>query len=125
MGLTQKRFVLGQVATAATTETLLYSTHQSTTFSVTEAIVKSIVVCNRDTSATTFRVAVVPDGKADLTTNATGNKHYVAYDVDIAENDTATLKLNLFLSDKDDVRVYAAGASVSFSAFGFEFDGNV
>ena len=125
MGLTQKRFVLGQVATAATTETLLYSTENSTAFSVTEAIIESILVCNRGGSATTFRIALVPDGKADLVVNATGNKHYLYYDVNVPANDTFMTDPQINLSDDDDLRVYPGNGNPPFTAVGSEMHGMV
>jgi hypothetical protein len=58
--------VLGQSAPSATTATTLY-----TVPSVTEAVVSSIVIANRDASSATFRIAIRPDG-ATL-----ANEHYI------------------------------------------------
>jgi glucose-6-phosphate dehydrogenase assembly protein OpcA len=100
---------LGQVATSATTETTLYTVPASTT-----TIVSSLYVCNRGSSATTFRVSIAVGG------GATANKDYLYYDVAIAGNDTFVATVGVTLTATDIIRVYAGNASLSFSAFGQE-----
>ena len=101
--------VLGQVVPSATTDTTAY-----TVPSATEAVVSTIVVCNRAASAGSYRIAIRPDG-ASLATS-----HYVAYDIAIAANDSTALTLGITLGDTDVVTVYASSADMTFSLFGSE-----
>lgn len=101
--------VLGQVAPSATTATTLYAVP-----SATQAVLSTIVVCNRAGSAGTYRIAVRPDAATLATT------HYVAYDIAIAANDSTALTLGITLGDLDVVTVYASSADMTFSVFGSE-----
>ncbi len=101
--------VLAQAATSATTATDLY-----TVGSGKQTIVSTLVVCNRGATATTFRIAVRPDGAA------LASSHYVAYDVAIAANDSTNLTLGLTMDASDVLTVYAGNANLTFSAFGSE-----
>ena len=65
--------VLAQSAPSATTITDAY-----TVGSGKSAVVSTITVCNRSTSAVTYRIAVRPLG-ATL-----ANQHYIAYDATVA-----------------------------------------
>ena len=101
--------VLGQSAPTATTDTDLY-----TVPAATEAIISSLVVCNRSAADVTYRIAVRPAGAALATS------HYVAYDVTVGASDSTTLTLGLALEATDVVTVYASTADLTFSAFGSE-----
>lgn len=101
--------VLAQAATSATTATDLY-----TVGSGKQTIVSTLVVCNRGATATTFRIAVRPDG------TSLASSHYVAYDVAIAANDSTNLTLGLTMDASDVLTVYAGNANLTFSAFGSE-----
>ena len=101
--------VLGQSNPAATTATTLY-----TVPSATQAVISTITVCNQAATSASYRIAVRPAG-ATLAA-----QHYVAYDIAIAANDTTALTLGIALSTTDVVTVYAATATLSFSAFGSE-----
>lgn len=101
--------VLGQVAPSATTLTTL-----DTIPSATQAVVSTIVVCNRAATAATFRIAIRPAG-ATLS-----NEHYIAYDATIAANDTTALTIGVTLAATDVISVYASTANLSFNAFGSE-----
>lgn len=103
--------VLGQVDLQSATLTSLY-----TVPSATEAVISSVIVCNRSTAATTFRLAVRPNGAA------ISDQHYIAYDVPIAANDSTTLTLGLTMDAADVLSVNAAGTAsrLSFNAFGAE-----
>jgi hypothetical protein len=101
--------VLGQAAPNATTETALYTVPANT-----QAIVSSLVVCNRSAVAVTFRVSV------DVAGGGTANKDYLYYDVSISGNNTFAAVLGLSLAATDVVNVYASTANLSFSAFGRE-----
>jgi hypothetical protein len=101
--------VLGQVAPSATTATTAY-----TVPSATQAVLSTIVVANRASSAGSYRIAIRPDGASLATT------HYVAYDIAIAANDSTALTLGITLGDTDVVTVYASSADMTFSVFGSE-----
>lgn len=101
--------VLGQSAPSATTDTTLY-----TVPSATEAIVSTIVVCNRSATARTYRIAIRPDGAS------IANQHYIAYDIAIAANDSTALTLGITLNAADVITVRASTADLSFTAFGSE-----
>jgi len=101
--------VLGQSAPAATTATTLY-----TVPSATEAVISTIVVANRASTAASFRLSVRPN-------NATqANQHYLAFDVPIAGNDSTTLTLGITIDAADVITVYGSTANLSFNAFGTE-----
>ena len=101
--------VLGQSAPSATTDTTLY-----TVPSATEAVISSIVVCNRGTTSATYRIAVRPDGAT------IANQHYLAYDITINPNATDTYTLGVTADAADVITVRASTANVSFNAFGSE-----
>lgn len=101
--------VLGQVAPSATTATTL-----DTVPSATQAVVSTIVVCNRAATAATYRIAIRPGG-ATL-----ANEHYIAYDSTVAANDSTMLTIGITLGAADVITVYASTANLSFSAFGSE-----
>ena len=101
--------VLGQSAPGATTDTTLYTVPTST-----EAVISTLVVANRATSAATYRIAIRPNG-ATL-----ANEHYIAYDVTVGAGDSTTLTLGLTLDAADVVTVRASTADLSFNVFGSE-----
>lgn len=107
MALTYK--VLGQSAPSATTATSLY-----TVGALTSAVVSTITVCNRDTAAATYRIAVRPAGAA------LANQHYIVYDASIDGGQTTALTLGITLATTDVLTVYGSTANFSFSAFGSE-----
>lgn len=99
--------VLGQVATAATTNTDLYTVPVSTS-----SVCSTLSVCNTGTT-TTYRVAVVPSG------NVLASKHYIVYDSVLNTNDSIFLTLGITLAAGDKVVVYS-GTSVTFNLYGSE-----
>ena len=101
--------ILGQSAPDATTATTLYTCPAGT-----ETVVSSVIICNRDSNADSFRIAV-RDGGAAL-----ANQHYIAYDVPVGGTDSTALTLGLTLSATDVVTIYAGTANLSFSLFGTE-----
>lgn len=102
--------VLGQLAAAATTEEGLYAVPASSS-----AVVSTIVIANRGTTAATYRLAVKPTAATTLATN-----HYIAYDVPIAANDSTALTLGITLASTNAIRTYASNANLTFTAFGSE-----
>ena len=101
--------VLGQSNPSATTATTAYTVPSSA-----QAVVSTITVCNQNSSAGTYRIAVRPNG------DSLAKQHYVAYDVSIPGNATDTLTLGLTLGDNDVLTVYASSADFSFNAYGSE-----
>ena len=102
--------LLGQSAPNATTLTTLY-----TAPGCCRTTIDTLTICNRSGTATTFRISVAPKGAADAVA------HYIYYDTAIAGNTTVNLnELNLRLTETDELRVYTAAATLSFSAFGTE-----
>ena len=103
--------VLGRRASGATTEEELYTTGAGT-----EAVVSTLVVCNRSASARTYRIAIKPTAATTLAV-----EHYIAYDVPIAANDSVALTLGITLAATNAIRVYASASdSLTFTAFGSE-----
>ena len=101
--------VLGQVAPSATTATTAY-----TVPSATETVVSTIFVCNRGTDASTYRIAVRPNG-ATLS-----NEHYIAYDVLILGSTSTAITVGVTMDATDVLTVYASSANLSFNVFGSE-----
>ena len=101
--------IIGQSAPAATTEVDLY-----TVPAATETIISSLVVCNRGSSAATYRIYVAINGAA------AANAQYLVYDASISAKETVALTLGITLDATDKLRVYASTADLSFNAFGSE-----
>jgi hypothetical protein len=101
--------VLGQVAPSATTNTTAY-----TVPSGKQAIISTITIANRSASASSYRIAVRPDGAT------ISNEHYLAYDIAIAANDTTVLTIGLTVDAGDVITVYALSANLSFGVYGSE-----
>jgi hypothetical protein len=101
--------VLGQITPSANTASTLY-----TVPSANSAIISTLSICNQDSAATTFRLAVRPAGES------LGSKHYLNYDTPLPGNDTITVTIGMTLAATDVVTVYAGSATVSFNAFGSE-----
>jgi hypothetical protein len=101
--------ILGQAAPSATTATDVYTVPAST-----EAIVSSITVCNRASTADTFRIATLVGGGTVATTD------YIAYDAPIGPNDFMVITLGIGLATTDQVEVYAGTANLTFQVFGME-----
>jgi hypothetical protein len=80
-----------------------------------EVVISTIVIANRTGTADSFRIAIRTDG------DAISNKHYVAYDVNCAANDSTTLTLGISMSATDVLTVKATTADVlSINVFGAE-----
>jgi glucose-6-phosphate dehydrogenase assembly protein OpcA len=103
--------VLGQVAPSATTDTDIY-----TVPTLKDAIISTIVIANRNSSARLFRIAVRPAG------DTLQDKHYVAFDTTVAGGDATTLTLGITLSATDVITIRSSTTDLSFSIFGSEID---
>lgn len=102
--------ILGQVAPTTNSANTVY-----TVPAATQTVVSSINICNPDSIARAFRVAIVPSG------NTLAQKHYVAYETPIAATDTITLSAGITMGANDSISVYANSTSnISFSVFGSE-----
>lgn len=102
--------ILGQVAPTTNSANTVY-----TVPAATQTVVSSINICNPDSVARAFRVAIVPSG------NTLAQKHYVAYETPIAATDTITLSAGITMGANDSISVYANSTSnISFSVFGSE-----
>lgn len=101
--------ILGQLADASANDVTLYTVPAST-----ETIVSTIIICNREATANTFRLAIKADG------GAVANEDYIAYDTNIDANDTITLTLGITINASDVISAGASDANVSFSVFGTE-----
>jgi hypothetical protein len=101
--------VLGQVAPSATTNTDLYTVGAGKS-----AVISTIAVCNRASTAATFRIAIRTGGAA------ISNEDYLAYDSTVAANDTTAFTLGVTLAATDVITVYSSTTTTSFSAFGSE-----
>ena len=107
MAITYK--VLAQSAPSATTNTDVY-----TVGSGKQATVSTITVCNRSTTAATYRIAIRVAGAT------IANEDYIAYDAPIGSNDSITWTIGVTLGAADVVTVYASTANLSVNIFGAE-----
>ena len=107
MAITYK--VLGQSAPSATTNTDVYTVGAGK-----QATVSTITVCNRSTTAATYRIAIRVAG------SALSNEEYIAYDATVAANDTVSLTIGVTLGAADVITVYASTANLSVNIFGAE-----
>ena len=101
--------VLGQVDTAATTVTTLYTVPD-----MTQTTVSSIVAANRTGSAITFRLSIHVGGAG------ADDKQYLYYDKSVAANDSLMIVIGITLNQTDVVKVYASAVDMSFNIFGCE-----
>lgn len=101
--------VLGQTNPTANNPTTLYTVPAATT-----AVISTINICNLDSTAGNFRVAVRPAG-ATIT-----NAHYIAYNTVVPGNDSIAMTIGITLATTDVVTVTANTANISFNLFGSE-----
>ncbi|CAB5224903.1 hypothetical protein UFOVP744_36 [uncultured Caudovirales phage] len=100
--------VLGQLA-GSTTATALYTCPSST-----EAVISTLLICNRAAAAKTYKIILRPDDET------LADKHYLAFDVSIAANDTTALTLGITMNASDKLYVSSSDTNLSFTAFGSE-----
>jgi len=101
--------VLGQVALGATTLTDIYTVPVGKT-----AVISSLVFCNRDSTARTYRLSIAVAGEADDV------KQYLAYDAPIGANIPIAWQIGKTLGESDVIRAYASSAVISVNVFGTE-----
>lgn len=80
----------------------------------TSAVISTLTVCNRGTTAASFRIAIRPGGAA------IDNKHYIVYDGAIAANDMLAFTLGLTLAATDVVSVYSSTTNLTYNLYGTE-----
>lgn len=101
--------VLGQSNPAANTDTVLYLTPAGA-----NTIISTVTICNLDSNAAAFKMAIVPFGES------LALEHYMNYDTTIAGNDTITATLGITLAAQDSLHVNSSTGLISFSSFGSE-----
>ena len=100
--------VLGSAAPGAGVEGTLLTVPANT-----QDVVATLTICNTG-AATTFRVAVAPNG------TPTATRHHVYFDAAIGPNVTVAVTIGMTLAAADQLRVQSASGSVAFNAFGTE-----
>jgi len=98
---------LAQSNPSAATLTDAYTVPTSTQFR------GKVIVVNRSSTATSFRISLAPNGAADA------NSQYIAYDVPISGNNVYESS-EFFIDAADVVRVYATLATLTFNITGIE-----
>lgn len=102
--------ILGQLSPAANVSggTTLYAPTGAS------AVVSTLAICNKASSAATYRVAIRQGGAA------LEAKQYLFYDATVSAYTTNTHTLGITLAPTDVVTVVASTANLSFQAFGSE-----
>lgn len=103
------RKILGQVAPTATVLTTVYPVPAST-----QAIISTLLVCNRGATEAVFRISFAPGGEAD------DPKHYGYYNILIPAAETFAATIGITLNETDEVRCYASTSNLSVQVFGIE-----
>jgi hypothetical protein len=101
--------ILGQSSPVANTTANVY-----TVPSATQAVVSTIVICNRGTANASYHIAAQANG-ATLS-----NSHYIAFNSAVSSNDSIALTIGLTLSATDVLSVNASSNTITFSVFGSE-----
>lgn len=101
--------ILATSAPAATTLTDVY-----TVPAANSATVSSVVVCNRGSTAVTFRLSAAAGGAADAV------NQYLFYDQALDPNSTFIATIGITLATTDKLRAYVSAANVSINVFGVE-----
>lgn len=101
--------VLGQSAPAAATSTTLYTCPNPG-----QTVLSCVIVANRSTVPTSFRLGVDVNGAGDT------DADYFAYDVPIGANESIAIGHGVTMDATDLLRCYATLATLTFSAFGQE-----
>jgi hypothetical protein len=102
--------ILGQIAPAANVSggTTLYAPTGAA------AVVSTLSICNRASTAATYRIAVRQGGAA------LADKQYLFYDATVPAFTTNTHTLGLTLAATDIITAVASTANLTFQAFGSE-----
>jgi len=101
--------VLWQNAPAGTTLTDVYTAPAGN-----GVVVSTITVCNRNATASTFRLSIAPAAAADA------NSQYVYYDQVIDANETFACTFGITLAPTDVVRFKQPATGLTCQGFGVE-----
>lgn len=101
--------LLGQVRPSANTLTTAY-----TVPSATETVISTIVVTNTGPTATTYRIAIRPNGAS------ASIGQYIAYDISVPTLDAVALTLGITLDASDVISVESYNGLTNFHVFGSE-----
>lgn len=102
--------VLGQSSPEMNVLTDLYVTPAST-----EAVVSTLVICNRGNTTVGARVAIRPGGAS------ISDEQYIVFDLPTPPRDTISLTIGMTLANTDVVSVYSTdNANLSYNLFGTE-----
>jgi len=101
--------VLSQNSPAAATAIKIYTVPSSTS-----TVISSILVCNRGTTTSSFRLSIRVAGEADA------GKQYIYYNLKVPREDTFAATLGITITATDEIWVYAEKANQSFQIFGTE-----
>ena len=101
--------LLGQVRPSANTLTTAY-----TVPSATETVISTIVVTNTGPTATTYRIAIRPNGASASV------GQYIAYDISVPTLDAVALTLGITLDASDVISVESYNGLTNFHVFGSE-----
>jgi hypothetical protein len=102
--------ILGQIDLTTTALENVYTVPSNR-----ETVISTVVIANRLSDATSFRLALRDQG------NTVANKHYLAFDVPIEGNDSTTLTLGITAEATDVLSVSAGTANaLSVNVFGTE-----
>lgn len=101
--------ILSQTMPPATTLTDIYTVPADKTCSI-----MSIVVCNQDGGAGSFRLSLAVAGAADASTQ------YINYDEAIAAHTTTRISMACNLYPTDIIRAYSSSGNISFTILGIE-----
>ena len=104
--------ILGQ-RTGEANEKVLYTVPQNT-----QTTISSIVICNRESSDNTYRIAIRENGGGSST--AVTTDQWLAFDTKVWANTTSQIGAGITLNDNDYIVVYSSDANVSFSCYGVE-----
>lgn len=77
----------------------------------TTAVISSIVICNRSTTAATYRIAIT------TTAGTPSAGQFLVYDSAIAGNDTVSLSLGITLDASEFIRISSSTNTLDFTAF--------
>ena len=101
--------VLGQVNMPASTLTPIYLCG-----SLNGAAISTLYIANRTAGTLHFRVSVAVAAAVD------DLKQYIYYDIAIPANETFASTTGISMENGDELRGYADGIGLSFTAFGLE-----
>lgn len=101
--------ILGQLLSTANTQSTVYTVPVGNS-----TVVSTIMVCNQNTTNTTYRLAIQP-----ASGNAASNS-FIIYDATVLGKDTAALTLGLTLAQNNIISANCSLANVSINIFGSE-----